>query len=456
MSLSAVVAFSLSVFLFLCPSKILGDTPANCTYDDIQGRWIFYETERSQSSSEDCSKMGPVVYQVKLNLLYPNVALDEFGNKGYWTIIYNQGFEVVVNERKYFAFSLYKQQGQNVTSICDQTFPGWSHDVLVRNWACFNGVKADKIPSKFHTLPSVPGVNSLFRNNKKFIHQLNAHQQSWKATAYPQFEGMKYEDILRMRGGRKSMLSSRPHPAPVTDLVEKMASSLPDSFDWRNVNGVNYVSPVRNQGSCGSCYAFASMGLLEARLRIMTNNTYQGVLSPEDVISCSEYSQGCDGGFPYLIAGKYSQDFGVIPEKCDPYEGHADKCTEKKDCIRHYTSSYGYVGGFYGGCNEPLMRSALVNHGPIAVGFEVYGDFQNYKGGIYHHTGLNDKFNPFELTNHAVLVVGYGVDSTSGEKYWIVKNSWGTSWGEDGYFRIRRATDECGIESLGVEVTPIP
>lgn len=101
------------------------------------------------------------------------------------------------------------------------------------------------------------------------------------------------------------------------------------------------------------------------------------------------------------------------------------------------------------------MRLNLVKYGPIAVGFQVYQDFMAYKGGIYHHTFLDDKFNPFELTNHAVLVVGYGADPSSGEKFWIVKNSWGNSWGEKGFFRIRRGNDECAIESMAVQSFPI-
>ncbi|XP_037534392.1 dipeptidyl peptidase 1-like [Nematolebias whitei] len=86
----------------------------------------------------------------------------------------------------------------------------------------------------------------------------------------------------------------------------------------------------------------------------------------------------------------------------------------------------------------------------------VYPDFLHYKGGIYHYTGLTDPFNPFELTNHAVLLVGYGRCQKTGQKYWIVKNSWGTDWGEDGYFRIRRGSDECAIESIAVAAKPIP
>lgn len=99
------------------------------------------------------------------------------------------------------------------------------------------------------------------------------------------------------------------------------------------------------------------------------------------------------------------------------------------------------------------MKISLVENGPIAVAFEVYDDFFNYKGGIYHHTGLKDHLNPFELTNHAVTLVGYG--ESNGEKFWTVKNSWGPEWGESGYFRIRRGTDECSIESIAVESFPI-
>ena len=168
---------------------------------------------------------------------------------------------------------------------------------------------------------------------------------------------------------------------------------------------------------------------------------------------------GCSGGFPYLIGGKYAEDFGVVEEECYPYEGVDSSCSkEKSGCRRYYATDYQYIGGFYGACNDKLMQLALVKNGPITIGFEVYDDFFNYKGGVYQHTGVKHsllKFNPFELTNHAVLIVGYGTDSASGLKYWSVKNSWGTGWGEDGYFRILRGVDECGMESVAMESFPV-
>jgi cathepsin C len=297
------------------------------------------------------------------------------------------------------------------------------------------------------------------------IGKINALQESWTARSYDNYEEKSHLDIIRMMGGPESRIIHRPKSAPVTRAQFKSVNDLPEQFDWRNVSSQNFVSPIRNQGSCGSCYAFASMAMLEARYRVMTKNLERLVFSPQDVVECSEYAQGCDGGFPYLIAGKYGMDFGVVLETCNPYktaQPDPQICSTKSTCRRYYATNYQYVGGYYGAGNEPLMRLALVNGGPIAVGFEVYDDFMNYGSGIYHHTGLKDsvnklnKWDPFQLTNHAVLVVGYGTDPTTKEPFWIVKNSWGTNWGEQGYFRIRRGSDECGIESLSVEATPIP
>ncbi|KAE8736738.1 Cathepsin C-like peptidase 1, partial [Frankliniella occidentalis] len=213
----------------------------------------------------------------------------------------------------------------------------------------------------------------------------------------------------------------------------------------------------RNQGSCGSCYAFSSVGMMEARLRLRTNNTVQTMLSPQDVVSCSGLSQGCDGGFPYLIAGRYAQDYGLVDEQCAPYTGKDSSCP-RESCDRVYSSGYRYVGGYYGGCNEAEMKLALVQNGPVSVSFEVHPDFMHYKSGVYHRVALESELDPppyFEEVNHAVLLVGYGVDP-SGEKYWIVKNSWGQDWGENGFFRIRRGVDEVGIESIAVEADVIP
>ncbi|GFT78852.1 dipeptidyl peptidase 1 [Nephila pilipes] len=436
-------------------SRANGDTPANCTYEDIQGEWVFLEGEREYDSSINCSNfIGPIANTLKITLHFPNIAVDSNGNKGFWTIVYNQGFEVVMNYRKYFAFSYYKKDSEgNFTSRCDRILPGWSHDVLGNNWACYTGHKRENSwPARFSQTYAHKSRKIPF---ERLVHQINKIQKLWTATMYPNLFNMSLDALTKRAGGLKSRISRPPPTVPAQHNIKKIATQLPVEFDWRNVNGVNYVSPVRNQGECGSCYAFSSLAMLESRLRIMTNNSLKVNFSPQDIVSCSKYSQGCNGGFPYVIAGKYAQDFGAIPEECYPYEGHDDSCNPK-DCKRFYVANYEYVGGFYGGCNEELMKIDIVENGPVTVAFQVYPDFMLYKGGVYHHTGIGVGFNPFHLVNHGVLITGYGIDNDTGEKFWIVKNSWGTNWGESGYFRIRRGTNECNIESMAVSAIPIP
>lgn len=431
------------------------DTPANCTFEDVEGIWIFSETERDGDNSIDClNNKFAVSKKIELHLMRPNVAVDSYGNKGHWTMIYNQGFEITINQRIYFAYSNFSEDGEEVYSYCDQTLAGWSHDVLGHNWACFEGAHSESGTAKTHTRAPLDS-NGIFKNNGEFVSAINQKQASWTAKEYSWMDGMSHGDLMKMRGGVKSQIHSRPPAASPTLLTRRLTEFLPDSWDWRNVSGVNYVPAVRNQGSCGSCYAFSSLGMLESRLRVATKNQMRVNLSPQDVVGCSSYSQGCEGGFPYLVAGKYAQDYGVVAEECNPYTGVDSACSTHK-CARKYVSKYRYVGGYYGACNEEAMKISLVKSGPLSVSFEVYPDFMHYSGGVYQHSKLLDKFNPFELTNHAVLLVGYGTDDETGEDYWIVKNSWGTRWGEDGFFRIRRGVDECGIESIAVEVTVIP
>ena len=453
------------VFLaaLLLPS-VLADTPANCSYEEISGEWYFHIGKKGYDNTISCSSfsVASVESAQVVRLLYPDIAVDDLGNKGFWTLIYNQGFEVVIGNHKFFAFSNYTMLNRSTAiSDCGLTLNGWYHDLWDHNWACFYGVQ---VPSSEVGAPRTEGrkitvlhtfdLERKFVRNLDFVEQINNKTNLWQATHYPELEDMNLRERLQ-RAGRIPKYGQFQFPPSTTASLELQlkASVLPDSFDWRDVGGVNYVSPIRNQGACGSCYAFSSMGMLEARIRKMTNGTMQPVFSPQDVVSCSEYAQGCEGGFPYLIAGKYAEDFGVVEEECYPYRAHDSTCQENENCLRYHSTNYYYVGGYYGACSEEAMQVELVQNGPMSVSFEVYSDFQHYKSGIYHHTGLEDKFNPWEITNHAVLLVGYGEEM--GTKYWIVKNSWGEDWGENGYFRILRGVDETSIESMAVAVTPV-
>ena len=161
------------------------------------------------------------------------------------------------------------------------------------------------------------------------------------------------------------------------------------------------------------------------------------------------------------------QEFGLVTDACAPYNPVSRKCEEAtKSCKRFYSKNYEYVGGYYGaniGDQGQAMVEELQN-GPVAVGFEVTDAFRSYSSGIYVEPSLKSEFNPIVSVNHAVLCVGYGVcgknDSAcdgvnEGMKYWIVKNSWGKSFGEDGFFKIIRGVNDLGIESMPFKAEPI-
>ena len=139
----AFLVFS-SVVLFLLSfcTVISADTPANCTYEEIRGTWMFSIGEGGNDNTIDCSKDFKVVSELQVDLLFPDIVMDGDGNLGFWTMIYNQGFEVQLNNKKYFAFSAFEKSGENVVSLCDKTFHGWSHDAAKYkpgNWACYKG-----------------------------------------------------------------------------------------------------------------------------------------------------------------------------------------------------------------------------------------------------------------------------------------------------------------------------
>lgn len=210
--------------LVLCAviGHALCDTPANCTYEDIQGYWLFEESPRDGTRRENCDTVPTNRHRVYLRLDYPNVAIDKYNNIGEWTVIYNQGFEVNINYRKYFAFSAYTGTGNEAVSFCNETLPGWSHDVLGHNWACFKGAKVKSWPSnddvtlqKYTSKPKTYVLNPLLFEivdiasflNEDFVSKINQNARSeWTATLYPEFKGKSTQDLIRMAGGVNSQI----------------------------------------------------------------------------------------------------------------------------------------------------------------------------------------------------------------------------------------------------------
>lgn len=233
-------------------------------------------------------------------------------------------------------------------------------------------------------------------------------------------------------------------------------SMFPKHFDWKHV-----VRPAFNQGACGSCYVISSLKMAEARLKISYNHDIQ--LSVQSIINCSYYSQGCDGGFP-ILAMKYAADFEMVPEYCSPYNGKQGNCLNRCNINNlkyvYKFINYYYVGGAYRKCTEKLMMSELFVHGPFVVSISNDEQLLSHKTGVFSSKSgnlnswvLNGKKKPsFVKVDHSMLLVGWGEEENPRtgliEKFWILQNTWGTSWGEDGYFKIRRGIDELGVESM--------
>jgi C1A family cysteine protease len=247
------------------------------------------------------------------------------------------------------------------------------------------------------------------------------------------------------------------------EIDEINVKELAKNWDWTNVNGVSYLTKPEGQGGCGSCYIFSTVGSLEARLRVLTNLEDKTEFSRQYPVSCNFYTEGCKGGYPYLVA-KFFNEFEIIPDSCFKYKAHNDVCSNvcdyKKNPKKYTVSRYEFLGGFYGNSSEEDILKEIRARGPMPGHIKVNEFFMHYKSGIFtmgellklkdtspSKITLRSKNMSFEAFNHGILIVGYGEEN--GIKFWKCKNSWGDNWGEDGYFRIQRGTDELAIESMG-------
>ena len=206
------------------------------------------------------------------------------------------------------------------------------------------------------------------------------------------------------------------------ELIEPLITAgrtFPDVFDWREMLG---VTPIKNQAQCGSCWAFAAHAVLESQLLIQTGIEYD--LSEQQLVDCTPFCYGCSGGNTEY-AWSYLQWDPVRIEADYPYEAIDNECRAK--LYPAYVRTVGY-DAFYG--SEEAIKEALMDYGPVATSMNATDAMKSYTGGCYE-----DDSN--KQVNHAVVIVGWD-DTVCDGGSWIVKNSWGTSWGDEGYFYIRR------------------
>lgn len=245
--------------------------------------------------------------------------------------------------------------------------------------------------------------------------------------------------------------SSERQTAPVLSLEN---SEIPATVDWRTKGA---VTPVKDQGSCGSCWAFSATEEIESAVFMATGKLE--TLSTQQIISCDKKDQGCDGG-DTVTAYKYVEKSGGLDSASDyPDKSHKSgrtgKCTwdkEKKVKVTGFT--YATKPCDTGACkhqDENALAAALATKGPISICVNAGGNgWQNYKRGIYSKkcSGASSKLD------HCVQLVGY--DKSGSTPYWIVRNSWNTDWGIDGYMHLEMGKNLCGVadEATIVEAAP--
>jgi len=216
--------------------------------------------------------------------------------------------------------------------------------------------------------------------------------------------------------------------------AQARAGTYPADFDWRNFNGQNYVTPIEDQGNCGSCVAFGVSAAVEGMFQVQRNNPNSGIdLSEAQLFYCYGAQDGatCETGWYPDQALKHVQTQGITSAVYFPYTAGDQSCNLQQG----YDQASVFINGFHTAGDVGAMKDWVANMGPVTTCFTVYDDFFYYTGGIYTRT--SDQV----AGGHCVCVVGFNDD----ESYWICKNSWGTGWGEQGFFRI--AYGQCGIDA---------
>jgi len=299
---------------------------------------------------------------------------------------------------------------------------------------------------------------------EEFINSVNGQQSTFKAEPN-KFMGWSEASIKRLMGVRLEYFEQH---KSLTPIHHEVPTALPDTFDAREQwPSCQSIKEIRDQGSCGSCWAFGAVEAMSDRICIVSSGAKNFHISAEDLVACcDECGFGCQGGFPQAAWAYYEQT-GLVTggnyntkQGCEPYsipacdhhvngslppcqgEQPTPACTKK--CINQYptpfTQDKHYGSSVYSvPSDQEQIKTELFKNGPIEAAFTVYADFLPYKSGVYHHTSGS------VLGGHAVKILGWGTESNT--PYWLVANSWNEDWGDKGLFKIQRGNNECGIES---------
>jgi len=466
-------------------------------------------------------------------------ATSSDGSEGFWTMVFDEGFEMrLLSGESFFAHSFFElvgsatdkpSNGDRWTKIaeyfgrksdeirlapkgelyachCDQTAVGWWHKHVNGRLesGCWWGHKAGAAEAMPTSLVSLRGADAQARPPVVTLAGAGAVASS----AFDAESDRTWELALDGRMEKEVIAyKAASHAQPKSVTAEKStqlasigrlrgsatpATELPKSWDWREQmkdmwhDGRDGLSEQFDQGNCGSCYAFSGALVLQMRFRIQLLKQhglyYPLELSWKSATRCSPYTEGCEGGFAYLIF-KMAAEVGLPLADCDrTYEAKdldnaCDWSCYGNDTMVFHAKDYGQVGGFAYGASEEAIMQEIYENGPVIVSFAttatpefIYNNGRSWLNDTSVITSFKNERVPRERasqnpdikswrhTTHSILAVGWGEEVTVGSsepiRYWIVRNSWGTDWGRGGYAKMRRGRNDAALETSAPWVAP--
>lgn len=317
----------------------------------------------------------------------------------------------------------------NVLKTGDSKLTGGDHAVdMVEEFESFK----QKYQKAYSSAEEEQKRFQIFKNNMKIARQIQLYDLGTATYGASPFADLTVEEFSQthMTPRWDSSYDDRLKPA-------KIPTDTPaDSFDWRKHGA---VTPVKNQGYCGSCWAFSVTGNIEGQWAIKKKKLIS--LSEQELVDCDKLDDGCNGGFPSNAYHEIQRLGGLETESEYPYKGMDEKCTFVKQEARVYIN-----GSLNISKNEDDMKAWLYKHGPMSIGINAFA-MQFYLWGISHPWKM---FCAPNYLDHGVAIVGYGIKHGifSTKPYWIVKNSWGKHWGEHGYYLVYRGAGVCGLNTM--------
>jgi len=295
------------------------------------------------------------------------------------------------------------------------------------------------------------------------VQKVNTNPKStWRAGVNENFLGHTKESIKKLLGTKFSAQALKRIASNVTLPKVEIATSFDAREKWARCKS---IATIRNQARCGSCWAFGATEAFTDRYCIATGMAQNPEFGPFYMVTCDENDSGCEGG-SLSTAWSFIQNQGLPLESCMPYtiptcppsqqpclnfvptpSCPGATCTGNGTWATYHVSDVSTPGCGDFSCSADDMAKHIEANGPIEVAFTVYADFVHYKSGVYSHQSGE------ALGGHAVKIIGWGEEN--GTPYWLIANSWTVTWGNQGYFKILRGQNECGIESDPAAGTPL-